>query len=80
MWGGGRSPGEHEAGGTQEMGEERTGNGISTIAGNEREIQKCNLLLFVAAYIQSMKWTQQNFLTSIQHSPQLKAKFHMWEN
>ena len=42
-------------GGTQEMGEERTGNGISTIAGNEREIQKCNLLLFVAAYIQSMK-------------------------
>ena len=43
------------AGGTQEMGEERAGNGISTIAGNEREIQKGKLLLFVAAYIQSMK-------------------------
>ena len=37
---GGGSPGEQGAGGVREMGEERAGDGISTMAGSGREIQK----------------------------------------
>ena len=37
--GGGR-PGKQGAGGVREMGEERAGGGISTMAGSGREIQK----------------------------------------
>ena len=37
---GGGSPGEQEAGGVRETGEERAGGGISTMAGSGREIQK----------------------------------------
>ena len=47
------------------MGEERVGSGMSMMAGSGREIQKGKLLLFVTAYIQSKKQTQQRFLTSI---------------
>ena len=43
----GGSPGEQEAGGVREMGEESAGSGI--------EIQKGKLSLFVTAYIQSKK-------------------------
>ena len=59
VWGagGGGSPGEHEAGGVRETGEERAGRG--------REIKKGKLSLFVTAYIQSKKRTQQRFLTFI---------------
>ena len=56
VFAGGGSPGEHGAGGVREMGEER--------AESEREIQKDKLPLFVTAYIQSKKRTQQRFLTS----------------
>ena len=62
---GGGSPGEQGAGGVREAGEERAGGGISTMAGSGREIQKGKLLLFVTAYFQSKKRTQQRFLTSI---------------
>ena len=51
--------------GVRETGEERAGSGISTMAGSGREIQKGKLSLFVTAYIQSKKRTQQSFLTSI---------------
>ena len=61
----GGSPGEQVAGGVWETGEERAGSGISTMVGSGREIQKGKLLLYVTAYIQSKKWTQQHFLTSI---------------
>ena len=53
----GRSPGDQGAGGVRETGEERAGSG--------REIQKGKLLLFVTAYFQSKKRTQERFLTSI---------------
>ena len=62
---GGGSPGEQGAGGVRETGEERAGGGISTMAGSGREIQKVKLFLFVTAYFQSKKRTQQRFLTSI---------------
>ena len=63
---GGRSPGEQGAGGgVRETGEERAESGISTMAGSGREIQKGKLSLFVTAYSQSKKRTQQRFLTSI---------------
>ena len=62
---GGGSPGEQGAGGVRETGEERAGGGISTMAGSRREIQKVKLFLFVTAYFQSKKRTQQRFLTSI---------------
>ena len=62
---GGGSPGEQGAGGVWETGEERAGGGISTMAGSGREIQKGKLLLFVTAYFQSKKRTQERFLTSI---------------
>ena len=62
---GGGSPGEQGAGGVREAGEERAGSGISTMAGSGREIQKGKLLLFVTAYFQSKKRTQERFLTSI---------------
>ena len=54
---GGGSPGEQGVGGVWETGEERVGGG--------REIKKGKLLLFVTAYFQSKKRTQQRFLTSI---------------
>ena len=41
------------------------GGGISKMAGSGREIQKGKLLLFVTAYFQSKKRTQERFLTSI---------------
>ena len=56
---------ENGAGGVRETGEERAGGGISTMAGSGREIQKVKLFLFVTAYFQSKKRTQQRFLTSI---------------
>ena len=51
----------------RETGEEfeGAGGGISTMAGSGREIQKGKLLLFVTAYFQSKKRTQQRFLASI---------------
>ena len=61
---GGGSPGEQGAGGVRETGEERAESGISTMSGSGREIQKDKLPLFVTAYIQSKKRTQQRFLTS----------------
>ena len=61
----GESPGEQGAGGVRETGEERAGGGISTMVGSGREIQKGKLLLFVTAYFQSKKRTQERFLTSI---------------
>ena len=57
--------GDRGAGGIRETGEERAGGEISTMAGSEREIKKDKLLLFVAAYFQSKKRTQERFLTSI---------------
>ena len=39
---GGGSLGEQGAGGVQEMGEERAGSGISTMAGSGREIKKAS--------------------------------------
>ena len=48
-----------------ETGEVRAESGISTMAGSGREIQKGKLSLFVTAYIQSKKRTQQRSLTSI---------------
>ena len=65
QWGGGGGGGGRGAGGVRETGEERAGGGISTIAGSGREIQKGKLLLFVTAYFQSKKRTQERFLTSI---------------
>ena len=62
---GGREPGRTGDGGVRETGEEREGGGISTMAGSGREIQKGKLLLFVTAYFQSKKRTQERFLTSI---------------
>ena len=62
---GGGNPGEQGAGGVRETGEERAGGGISTMTGSGREIQKGKILLFVTAYFQSKKRTQQRFLTSI---------------
>ena len=62
---GGGSPGEQGAGGVWETGEERAGSGISTMAGSGTEVQKGKLSLFVTAYIQSKKRTQQRFVTSI---------------
>ena len=62
---GGGSPGEQGAGGVRETGEERAGGGISTMAGSVIEIQKGKFLLFVTAYFQSKKRTQERFLTSI---------------
>ena len=53
------------AGGGRGTGKERTGSGISTMAGSGREIKKGKLSLFVTAYIQSKKRIQQRFLTSI---------------
>ena len=52
MWRGqgGGSPGEQEAGGVRETGEERAGSRISTMAGRGREIQKGKLSLIVTAY------------------------------
>ena len=76
---GGRSPGQQGAGGVRETGEERAESVISSMAGSGREIQKGKFLLFVTAYIQSKKRTQQRFLTSIQRSPRLKAKFYTRE-
>ena len=74
---GGRSPGQQGgAGGVRETGEERAESVISSMAGSGREIQKGKFLLFVTAYIQPKKRTQQRFLTSIQRSPRLKAKFY----
>ena len=58
MWGGGG-----QGGGSP--GEQGAGGGISTMAGSGREIQKGKLLLFVTAYFQSKKRTQERFLTSI---------------
>ena len=52
-------------GGVRVTGEERAGGGISMMAGSGREIQKGKLLLFVTAYFQSKKRTQERFLTSI---------------
>ena len=49
--------GDRGAGGVRETGEERAGSG--------REIQKGKLLLFVTAYFQSQKRSQEGFLTSI---------------
>ena len=43
------------AGGVWEMGEERAGRTISTMADSGIEIQKGKLSLFVTAYIQSKK-------------------------
>ena len=60
-----REPGRTGAGGVRETGEERAGGGISTMAGSGREIQKGKLLLFVTAYFQSKKRTQERFLSSI---------------
>ena len=60
---GGRSP--EGAGRVRETGEEWAGNGISTMAGSGREIQKASFRYFVTAYIQSKKRTQQRLLTSI---------------
>ena len=62
---GGGCPGEQGAGGVRGTGEERAGGGISTMAGSGRDIQKGKLLLFVTAYFQSKKRTQERFLTSI---------------
>ena len=76
---GGGSPGQQGAGGVRETGEERTESGISTMAGSGREIQKGKLSLFVTTYIPSKKRTEQRFLTSIQRSPRLKAKFYTRE-
>ena len=67
------------AGGVRETGEERAESVISSMAGSGREIQKGKFLLFVTAYIQPKKRTQQRFLTSIQRSPRLKAKFYTRE-
>ena len=61
----GRTGGGRGAGGARETGEERAGGGISTMAESGREIQKGKLLLFVTAYFQSKKRTQERFLTSI---------------
>ena len=76
---GGGSPGEQGAAGVREAGEESAGSGISTMAGSGREIQKGKLLLFVTAYFQSKKRTQERFLTSIQRFPRLTAKFYTRE-
>ena len=46
-------------------GDRGAGDGISTMAGSGREIQKGKLLLFITAYFQSKKRTQERFLTSI---------------
>ena len=62
---GGGSPGEQGAGGVRETGEEREQSGISTMAESGRKIQEDKLSLFVTAYIQSKKRTQQRLLTSI---------------
>ena len=62
---GGGSPGEQGAGGVRETGEEGAGGGISTMAGSGREIQKVKLFVFVTAYFQSKRRTQQRVLTSI---------------
>ena len=62
---GGGSPGEQGAGEVRETGGERAESGISTMVGSGREIQKGKLSLFVTAYSQSKKRTQQRFLTSI---------------
>ena len=59
------SPGELGAGGVRETGEKRAGGEISTMAGSGREIKKGKLFLFVTAYFQSKKRTQELFLTSI---------------
>ena len=61
---GGRGQG---AGRVRETGEERAGSG--------REIQKGKLSLFVTAYIQSKKRTQQRFLTRINVLRGLKQNF-----
>ena len=61
---GGRGQG---AGRVRETGEERAGSG--------REIQKVKLSLFVTAYIQSKKRTQQRFLTPINVLRGLKQNF-----
>ena len=50
LWGGGQG-----AGGVWEMGEERAGRVISTMADSGIEIQKGKLSLFVTTYIQSKK-------------------------
>ena len=57
--------GDRGMGGVRETGEERAGSVISTMTGSGREIQKGKVSLFVTAYIQSKKRTQQRFLTSI---------------
>ena len=57
--------GEQGAGEVRETGGERVESGISTMVGSGREIQKGKLSLFVTAYSQSKKRTQQRFLTSI---------------
>ena len=72
-----REPGRTGGGGG--TGEERAGGGISTMAGSGREIQKVNLFLFVTAYFQSKKRTQQRFLIFIQRFPRLTAKFYTRE-
>ena len=46
----GREPGRTGGGRVRETGEERAGNGISSMAGSGREIQKGKLSLFVTAY------------------------------
>ena len=60
-----RMPGRTVGGRGTETREERAGSGISTMAGSGRELQKGKLSLFVTAYIQSKKRTQQRSLTSI---------------
>ena len=52
IWGGqgGGSPGEQEAGGVRDTGEERAGSGISTMAVSEREVPKGKLSSIVTAY------------------------------
>ena len=62
---GGQEPGRTGGERATETGEVRAGSGISTMAGSGKEIQKGKLSLFVTAYIQSKKRTQQRSLTSI---------------
>ena len=62
---GGREPGRTVGERGTETEEVRAGSGISTMAGSGTEIQKGKLSLFLTAYIQSKKRTQQRSLTSI---------------
>ena len=80
-WGGGggyRGVGARENSGREGYGrQEKKGrkSEISTMAGSGKEIQKGKPSLFVTAYIQSKKRTQQCFLTSINVLQGLKQNF-----